>query len=195
LECSNAIKGDQGKKKMTNNKTQKAIFAVILVIAMLSLVNASGVASPYWTENPLILNPGETAIVNLTLQNMVGTDDITFEAKISSEKNIASITNGGSDMKYLVPIGTKDVPVTVKIEVPSDAKPGESYKINILFNEISVSQGGMLHVTSSVSTSFPVQISGKSSSSNYLIWALIGAIILALSLIIVIGKRHKKLKK
>jgi hypothetical protein len=180
---------------MTKNKIQIIFSAAILVIALISLINASGVASPYWADNSLKLNPGETAFVNLTLQNMVGSGDIIFEAKISSEKDIATIINGGSDMKYLVPFGKQDIPVAIKIEVPSDAKPGEIYKVNVLFNEIPASQGGMLHVTSSVSTSFPVEINGKVSKSSYLIWALIGAIVLVVSLIIIIGKKHKKSKK
>ena len=181
---------------MIKNNLQKSILAGILVITLLSLISASGVASPYWSDNPLVLTPGETRLVNLTLQNMVGNDNITFEAKISSEEDIAMLINNNNEINYLVPIGIKNVPVTIRIQIPSDAKIGKEYKVNVLFNEISTSQEGMLHVTSSVSTSFPVEIIGVSKNpSSYLVWILIGAISLVTIVIIFLKKKNKKSKK
>jgi hypothetical protein len=180
------------------NKTQTTILAgILLVITLLSLINASGVSSPYWTENPLKLNPGETRVINLTLQNMVGNQDVTFQAKLSSEENIATLLNANSEAKYLVPFGNKDVPVTIQIQVPSNAKVGKEYKINLLLNEVSSDQGGMLHVTSSVSTSFPVEVIGKTGGlmPSYLAWLLVGAILLVIIAIICFRKKNKKIKK
>jgi hypothetical protein len=188
---------NKGKKKMTI-KSQKNITALFLVITLLSFVNASGVSSPYWDGNPLQVNPGETRLVNLSLQNMVGSEDIIFEAKLSSEGNIATLVNSNSDSTYLVPFGSKDIPVTIQIQVPNNAKAGTTYKVDVLLNEVSSKQGGMLHVTSSVSTSFPVEIMGNNSTfflSGYTIWILIGAILLVAAGIFCIKRRTKKSRK
>jgi hypothetical protein len=178
---------------MIKNNLQKSVLAGVLVITLLSLISASGVVSPYWSDNPLRLNPGETTTINLTLQNMVGDQDITFQAKLSSEENIATLINANSEAKYLVPSKTKDVPVTLQIQVPSDAKAGDTYKVDVLFNEIASSQGGMLHVTSSVSTSFPVEVTGNNTTAfpSYLAWLLTGLILLVIITMICFKKKKK----
>jgi hypothetical protein len=128
---------------------------------------------------------------------MVGNQNITFEVKLSSGEDIATLINANSESKYLVPFGTKDVPVTIQIQVPYNAKVGSTYQVDILLNEVSSSQGGMLHVTSSVSTSFPVEVigTGKSIVPSNLVWMLIGAILLIIILIICFKKKNKKSKK
>jgi hypothetical protein len=179
------------------NKIQTTILAGVLIITLLSLISASGVSSPYWTENPLQLSPGETRIINLTLQNMVGNQDITFQAKLSSQGNVATLLNANAESKYLVPFGSKDVPVTIQIQVPSNAKVGSQYKVDVLLNEVSSSQGGMLHVTSSVSTSFPVEVIGKTGTSlpAYFVWLLMGVVLLAIIVFVCFKKKNKKSKK
>jgi hypothetical protein len=182
---------------MTKNKIQTIILAGVLVITLLSLINASGVSSPYWPENPLQLNPGETRVINLTLQNMVGNEDITFQAKLSSQDNVATLLNANAESKYLVPFGSKDVPIVIQIQVPSNAKVGSKYNVDVLLNEVSSSQGGMLHVTSSVSTSFPVEVIGKPGTAipSYFVWLLMGVVLLAVIVFFCFKKKNKKLKK
>jgi hypothetical protein len=179
------------------NKIQTTILIGVLVITLSSLISASGVSSPYWPENPLQLNPGEIRVINLTLQNMVGNQDITFQAKLSSQENIATLLNANAESKYLVPFGRKDVPIIIQIQVPSNAKVGSKYNVDVLLNEVSSSQEGMLHVTSSVSTSFPVEIIGKTGTviPAYFVWLLMGVVLLAAIVFFCFKKKSKKSKK
>ena len=89
-------------------KKKVALAAVSLfVLAFLAAgVLAMGVSSPYWDQNPLNLYPGQTENVQLNLQNMVGSDDVTISASITKGSEIASITDAST--VYSVPAGTKD---------------------------------------------------------------------------------------
>lgn len=71
---------------MIKNSYRIIINLCFLITLSISLISASGVAVPYWNENPLRLAPGETTIIQLTLQNKVGNDDVTFEATIPEKE-------------------------------------------------------------------------------------------------------------
>ena len=158
---------------------------------------ASGVASPYWNGNPLKLSPGQSSIVDLSLQNMVGSDNITLNASISSGTEIASILG---DSQYNVPLGSNNVPVQIKIQVPNSAKIGASYDVEILFSQVSSGQGGMLNVASAFTTSIPVEVVGSNESSlsnssqqgSPLLYIMILLVVLIAAVLIFLKAKRKK---
>ncbi len=180
------------EKKEITTLISLGILAVVI-----SFISASGVASPYWPQNPLKLAPGESTTIALALQNMVGGENITVNASISSEGNIATITENSS--QYFVPLGSDNVPVNIYIQLPKNAQIGKTYDINVLFNEISSGQGGMLHVASAFSTTIPVEVVNNSESLLYkssntnstLLYVIIGLIIVV-GILLLIARRKKK---
>ena len=132
-----------------------------LILFSINLTSAAGVAVPYWNENPLKLAPGESTTIQLTLQNMVGDEDVTFEATLSGEG--VALLDGSI---YSVPLGA-EVPVNLKVDVPKNANIGENYNIAISFRETAREGGGMIGVTGAVTARFPVEVVGEEDSLLY----------------------------
>ena len=104
-----------------------AILIVGMVIMFAFPASAFGASTPYWDENPLRLAPGESTIIELTLQNMMGTEDISLSAEITSDgEGIATLVN--PDMIYSVPLGTENIKVPIEVTVPTDVNQGGKEK-------------------------------------------------------------------
>jgi hypothetical protein len=144
-------------------KNKKAVIGFIfLTVILLPLISSSGVATPYWDENPLKMSPGESVTVTLSLQNMVGEEDIKVKAELSSEGNIAALVDPNPE--YSVPFGRDNVPVSIKITIPSDAQVGTKYDISASFRQVSDETGQMLHVASAFTSELPVEVVGVGES-------------------------------
>ena len=118
-------------------------------------VNAFGVSSPYWDENPLLMYAGETKDVVMSLQNMVGGEDMTVNADLDSGKEIAVLTD--INTVYQVPIGNSNTPVKLKITIPEDAKPGQEWQVGLSFKTNAPNAGGV-GISSGVSKGFKVKV-------------------------------------
>ncbi|MBW6442742.1 hypothetical protein K0A97_03115 [Patescibacteria group bacterium] len=152
------------KKKFNRNEILFALSGLLL-IALIPLITSTGVSSPYWRTNPIKLSPGESTIVTLELQNMVGEEDVTLRASVNEANVIVSLMDQNTD--YLVPFGSSDIPVRIKIEVPSNAKVGDIYQVPILFQEVSPGEGGMIKMASAISKTLPVQVVDTEESVLY----------------------------
>ncbi len=171
------------------------------LLFLIAIVNAAGVATPYWDENPLRMYPGESATIELVLQNMAGgLEDIILKAEISSDRDIASLVE--EDREYLVPFGRDDIKVPIRIEVPEDIEEGGLREILISFNQVADPTEGMVDVVSSVTSKVVVEIVGaeestffqlpkQSEKGNYLS-LIIGLIILGIIISWVISKGKKR---
>ncbi len=138
------------------------ILLVITLILSFSLITAAGVARPYWNDNPLKLAPGESKIVELTLQN-TAPGDMTFKATITSD---IAILDDKSD-EYFVPSGEIDKSVNIKVDVPEDAEIGTIYKIISSFKQITSGEGGMIRMAGAFTVNFPVEVVGEEESEQY----------------------------
>ncbi|HLD00456.1 MAG TPA: hypothetical protein VJC39_01805 [Candidatus Nanoarchaeia archaeon] len=129
-----------------------------MLLAMLPLVASFGVTTPYWDTKPLSLHPGESQEVQLLLQNMVGEGDITLLASITEGGNIAQLLD--QNLNYLIPFGTKDVPVSLRITIPEDASTDGDVKVIVSFKQLvsSNAEGEMLQMAGGVGAIIPVTI-------------------------------------
>jgi len=141
---------------MRKHKKTIGMFALagILVVMLSTFVVAFGVAAPYWSENPLILQPGESATIALSLQNMVGDRDLTLRAELVTGAAIATLLD--SDLDYEVPAGSNNIPVRIRIDVPADAELGSEFPVSISFTEVSDGTGGTVKLTGKIGKSFRV---------------------------------------
>jgi len=186
--------------EIKNKKIKMKLVLLSLVILSFPLISAAGVATPYWDENPLKLAPGESATVTLSLQNMVGEEDLSIKAEISEEaEDIATIIGNN---QYNVPLGSEDIPVKIKIEIPKNAEVGDSYLVSVSFRQVSPGEGGMLHVASAFTSKIPIEIVSEeeselyreSSDVSYFFWILIFLLVLVIFALIFFWRR-KKAKK
>jgi len=84
------------------NKIIITLFGIIL-LAMISFnVNAAGVSSPYWDDNPLYVYSGQVVEFQYTLQNMVGDQNLKMQATVEGDSSIISLID--SNTIYDVPI-------------------------------------------------------------------------------------------
>ncbi len=184
---------------MVKNKKIKMIILWIFLLVILAFdADAFGVSSPYWDENPLIVNPGDTKEFQMILQNMVGGEDITAEAKVNSGKDILSIAD--QNTIYKVPFGGNNIPVNLKVSVPENAKPGQEFQVGVSFKTVADNSGGVA-IGTAVDKGFKVKIAEKprvtsqSSKTNFNVQPLFGFIIGIAILIILffILRRYHKL--
>ena len=177
-----------GRWLIKMNKTTFSILALTLL--SLSLVYASGVASPYYGGHPLTMAVGESKIVNLNLQNMVGTDDVTFKAVVKQGSEIASLSKD----TYLVNAGTYDTMAPLRITIPGDAIPGTIYSVVVEFKTVSTATGGGVAMGTGMDTSFDVVVAEK-EAKKFPATVLVIVIIVILAIIAWILLRRKTKRK
>jgi hypothetical protein len=174
------------------------ILLASLLILSVSLISASGVASPYWDDRPLKLAAGESKTVTLTLQNMVGDGDLYLEAEVSDDLGLASLVDGTD---YFVPLGRDDIPLKVKVEVPEDAVVGETTFVWTSLQQVALGEGGMVRIASGFTSKFPVEVvsfdeselrRGEPEKEFSPLW--IGLIVLVVLIFIGLMRKTKKVK-
>lgn len=137
------------------------IFLEVLLFIIISLnINAAGVSSPYWDENPMYVQPGEIKEFSYTLQNMVGNEDITLKAEIEAGSDIMEFVD--EDNLYEVPFGRSDVVAKMKITVPKNAKEGDEWSVGVKFTTATQNvEGKPLAIGSAFSKGFKVIVGKK----------------------------------
>jgi len=183
---------------MINKKLGMIAGVAGLLIIMISLINAFGVSTAYWDENPLKIAPGESKIVVLGLQNKVGNEDVILKAELTNDgEGIATLVDENLD--YFVPLGGSNS-VTIQIEVPEDADRGITHEITVSFTQVASGEGGMVRLAGGIVSNFPVEIVGEEESELYNpevkkglsgFWMIVIALVAAALIIFAIAKRKK----
>jgi len=174
----------------------------LLIIACLLLINlasAFAISSPYWKDYPLKLMPGDSRDVQFVIVNQAGDSDLKVRVNILEGNDSIKITD--SSNIYDAKLGTK-TPVNFLVNVPQDAKIGDSYEIKLEFTTLVQSQSGNFGISNSIGKSFPLIIGEEASAvvepiapaktgSNIWIYILI-AIAILIVVIITISKAKKR---
>jgi hypothetical protein len=182
--------------KKSINKVITGMFALVLLS---SLASAAGVTAFYWTgenERPLYLQPGETKDIIFELQNMVGSDEISFKVQIIKGSEFIKLLD--SNEVYEVPAQTQNIPVKVRVTMPSSAVPGDRHNIGLSFTAVNPNARGF-----SLGSAFdkyfdivvptekaPIVEENTDSNSKTYIYLILAIIIL--SIIIWFVRRNKK---
>jgi hypothetical protein len=180
-------------------KKQVIIKIVLATIFLIGFINAAGIASLYHETNPLSMNYGETKIVDLNLQNMVGEEDITVKVIIKQGGDIVTLEKDA----YTAAAGTSDTIIPLTIKIPSNYGK-QSQTIEIETKTVTSGQGGMVNLGTGWTTTFNVLLSEKqtdntnsggtsdSGSSTGKMIALTIAIIALILIIFFVMKRKRK---
>ncbi|MEK6945431.1 MAG: hypothetical protein AABW63_01425 [Nanoarchaeota archaeon] len=169
----------------------KTVLPILIVLSLFSLIGAAGIASPYWESNPLEMHYGETRIISLNLQNMVGNEDVTVKVIIKQGSDIVTLPKD----TYTAKVGTSDTVIPLTIAVPENYGK-QLQTVEIEAKTVTSGEGGMVTLGTGWTTKFDVVLSQKSSStqsssSTGKIIALIIAIIVLIIMITFIMKRKK----
>ena len=188
-------------RKRINRKLGIVVGIAGLLIMMISLVNAFGVSTSYWGDNPLKIAPGESKIVVLGLQNKVGNEDVTLKANLTNDgEGIATLIDENLD--YFIPLGGGNS-VTIQIEVPEDADKGITHTITVSFTQVASGEGGMVRLTGGIVSKFPVEIVGEEESELYQpgekktlsgFWMIVIALVAVLIIFSMVKRRKIKSK-
>jgi len=152
-----------------NKETITTVIGFLLVLTVsLTLVSGTGVSIPYSTYSPLKLHPGQSTFVRLGLQVGPEESDTSFQATITNDGGgIASFEN--PDATYYVKNGAK-TNVYLNVTIPDNVTLGETLRIEVIFNEIGVSEGGegSVQFATGLQAAFPVEIvtEGESMKSS-----------------------------
>jgi len=162
---------------------------ILMLIILTPIVVAFGVSTPYYEGNPLIMSPGETRIVILTLQNMLGGENYTAVAEIIEGGEFAKLPE--AEKTYRIPHGYDNVTIAVEITVPQKSRVGEkTIKVRVLVQPEDKSEG-QLTFTQGVGAEIPVVIKAEKSLLKNLI-LIIGSITMLLIIYFLIRKSLKK---
>ena len=106
--------------------------SIILIIYLVSLVSAFGVATSHFEGNPLEIFPGETKTIQLSLQTSLGEDKtVMVQAETLNDLVTLSLTN------TLYQVSPNElVFVPIEVTAPFNAVPGQTYQPVAIFTEV-----------------------------------------------------------
>ncbi|MDP3639686.1 MAG: hypothetical protein Q8R53_00600 [Nanoarchaeota archaeon] len=142
-------------KKRTGAIKKFFFLCVVFTFFALPFVSAFGVTTPYWDTKPLVLAPGGTSDLVLELQNMVGGEDILLRASVVEGAEFVTLLD--TTLDYLVPFGTKDVKVPLRISLPESFSEG-AHRVSIAFREIPPEEGKMVQMSGGVRAIIPLLV-------------------------------------
>ena len=118
-------------------------------------VLAFAVSTSYYEGRPLVLQPGESRDIALTMQNMAGaTEDLKVNAEITSGKEIVSIID--KDNNYLVPAGRDNINTNLRVTMPRNSNPRDRYTVVVEFKTSREKMEGMVSINLGTKISFDV---------------------------------------
>ena len=134
-----------------------------MIVLCTSQVFAFAVSSTYHKGKPLELQPGESAEIDIKLQNMVGEGgDIVAEVELVEGNDIAQLSE--DLVEVTVPFNTFTTRVPVQVTIPENAEIGTVKNIALSVAQKSESSGALLTLTTSYRVSIPVHIGEVSNS-------------------------------
>ena len=191
------------KNKVDRLRSMKGYVMILTLFLSLSFISAVGVSTPYWSTNPLKLQPGESTVISLGLQNMVGTEDVTLRASIVKGSEIARIID--DDLDYFIPIGSEsDVAVNLEVKIPANAEVDKIQDIEVSFVQVAQEdQGGFFSIASAFTQRIPVLVVGEPTESaiyaqttqkgiGSTIWVIIGLIVVLIIAIAVQANKKRQ---
>jgi len=141
------------------------VFGIFLLVALSLNVNAAGISSPYWDENPLYVKAGDVKEFNYLMQNMVGDEDLKMQVSLEGTSGIMQFVENKSI--YSVPLRSSDVPVKMRVIVPTDAKEGDEWEVGVRFTTISSNtEGKPVVIGSAFSKGFRVIVEKQKIEEN-----------------------------
>jgi len=136
----------------------KKIYLFFLIL-LLPYVYSLGMASTYLQENTLKLEPGESYIYFITLQNG---DDIDVNAEFFLNSEIAEIVNPKET--YLLKGKSYDTEIMLNITIPKEDSPGKIYSVSYSLKPIADNRG-QISMNFKLNKDFNVEVIGEAKEN------------------------------
>ena len=160
------------------------IISIIIGLILISTISGFGISSPYWEGNPLTMKPGETKIIDLNLQNMVGDEDVTVKAEIIQGEDIVYLKQD----TFFIKAQTSNTLVPLEITIPNSIKDSDK-SIKIDFKRVSSEAQGVT-IGTGMSIYFDIVINKEQNKKiNLLLIIGIGAVLLLVILWRILKKK------
>ncbi len=154
-----------------------------ILILLTSSILAFAVSSKYYENYPMYLPAGESADIQLTLQNLASAEDVSVRAVIREGDGIIEMTDSSNE--YLIPAGGK-IPVNIKVTIPNDAKLQDAYTVNIQFVSITSTESGTAGLASGIDKEFNVIVGTGAVSEKKMGFLILKKVLMTLGIILVI---------
>lgn len=172
------------------NKKLFGIAILSMLVLTMGTVLAFGVAG---SNGQFTIAPGETKTTSLRLQNMAGDGDITVQVDLVEGSEIAYIIGNN---KFLVKSGTKDTEIPIRINMPSDANIGDSYKITLSIKTITSGDDQGVSFGSAIGQDINVLVVSERTETSWgltiIILSVIGVLIIGIVIFLIRKKKKKK---
>lgn len=99
------------------------IIVFLLIPISINSVNGFGVATPYFENDTIMLEPGQTFDYTIKIQN---NDDISFDVQIDYDSDVAVLNS----KEFFIPAKSYDNAFTFIITIPNISSPGDKYSLN-----------------------------------------------------------------
>jgi hypothetical protein len=184
----------------TNNTSNKIYISLaMLLILGVSFVSAFSVSAPYMENKALNLSvtSGVTNLVYV-LQNGGGaTEDINVKVGILNGSDIATITDASDT--YRVSPG-QQVPVNLRITLPENVQPGNTYDIRLSFVTVASGQSGEFGFGTGQQQNFKVVVIKEQLTEKELqlqktiLYIIIAVLAILIIIVLVLIKRKNRSK-
>lgn len=176
-----------------------ALMCILVFLTSFCLVSALGVGSPYTSDDPMQIYPGETKTVSLSLQNSDVEEGLTLTGSLSAPLGITASLD-----KETYNVGYKEAGVyaIMTVKMSSDAKVGDKYTISASFTQQNVKGGGMIALGAQVTRIIGVVVipvppepvpetPAPSVPWGWIIGIIVVIIIIVLVIYLILRKRNK----
>lgn len=175
------------------NIIKKQTILIALLLLSFNLINAFGVASFYSNNNPLKLYSGEIKEIDIILNSAPSEENSVIKVDMTENGGIAELID--KNLEYNLNSGG-EIPIKLRISVPSDSEIGKEYALAIKFSDVTPSvSGGMAPIKGISNFNFKVLVVEKpvetpapapaATEGISLTWWILG-IIAVIAIIIVI---------
>ncbi|MEK6854910.1 MAG: hypothetical protein AABX73_01680 [Nanoarchaeota archaeon] len=139
----------------------KNIIIIALVTALLiPNIQALGISSPYWEGNPLEMQPGQTKEISFALTNSIKEEtDARAIISLTEGSEIAEIVG---NKEYLIPVGSSNQKVNLKITIPKESQIGATYNVKLSLSSVPENKTANIQIGLNYDVSFPVKIVAES---------------------------------
>jgi len=175
-------------------KTSKFLIWITFLIVITQTITAFGVSAPFWPEHDLEMVPGDSRIVELNLQNMVGDEDVEVRAELVLGNEIAKLKKNS----FTVKSKTYDTMAELEITIPPETPLGERISVKVEFRTIPAGGEGMVSMGTGMNVGFDVvtanvPMSPKDGSKfPWTITIIVTLILVTIVISLIILKRKQK---
>lgn len=157
--------------------------SIIVILVLVSLVNALGLSQDYHSKNPLKVGPGETKEAVFGRFQNPDNASITLKIELIEGGDVAKLIDNNLD-SFVIPAGSLDAALNIRVSIPNEIPEGTEYNVVVKYTDTADRGGtGMITMSQSSTSSIPIlvektPVSEKPQVNSSILWTVIIVIII-----------------